>query len=268
MNRTVKKMKLEGSSSSSSRKSTGYSMIHSGHYMTSCLHDNDDNDDDTVEMPIASPDATNNEVTMAAAAELEASSSKSASTTALSSSSSPSVAAAVNVDSSGASGGANSAASSSVVGGGGGGHGSSGDGVPMTPPSVSVASSPGPVMFKKSRLALFSSTNGHKSRSMMPKSAAGGGSEERTSSEGAGSGSGGVATVDDSSVRNIVSGPETVSAVELMNAVKNEQIGTERYYIYAIIFNFSNFGLVLLSNLYSLLLLLCNIFKISNKTAN
>jgi hypothetical protein len=226
MNRTVKKMKLEGSSSNSSRKSTGYSMIHSGHYMTSCLHDNDDNDDDTVEMPIASPDATNNEVTMAAAAELEASSSKSASTTALSSSSSPSVVAAVNVDSSGASGGgANSAASSSVVGGSS--HGSSGDGVPMTPPSVSVASgSPGPVMFKKSRLALFSSTNGHKSRSMMPKSVAGGGSEERTSSEGAGSGSGGVATVDDSSVRNIVGGPETVSAVELMNAVKNEQIGT------------------------------------------
>ena len=227
MNRTVKKMKLEGSSSNSSRKSTGYSMIHSGHYMTSCLHDNDDNDDDTVEMPIASPDATNNEVTMAAAAELEASSSKSASTTALSSSSSPSVVAAVNADSSSASGGgANSAANSSVVGGVGG-HGSSGDGVPMTPPSVSVASgSPGPVMFKKSRLALFSSTNGHKSRSMMPKSAAGGGSEERTSSEGAGSGSGGVATVDDSSVRNIVGGPETVSAVELMNAVKNEQIGT------------------------------------------
>lgn len=83
MNRTVKKIKLDGNTVNSGRK-TGYSMIHSGHYMTSCLHDNE-NDDDTVEMPIASPDATNNDVT-AAAAELEASTSvKSASTTAMSS---------------------------------------------------------------------------------------------------------------------------------------------------------------------------------------
>lgn len=82
MNRTVKKIKLEGNNSNNARK-TGY--IHSGHYMTSCLHDNE-NDDDTVEMPIASPDATNNEVTAAAEAELETSASvKSASTTALSS---------------------------------------------------------------------------------------------------------------------------------------------------------------------------------------
>lgn len=85
MNRSAKKMRMEGSSS----RKPSYSMIHSGHYMTSCLHDNE-NDDDTVEMPIASPDATNNEVTAAAAAELEAASAaatsvKSASTTALSS---------------------------------------------------------------------------------------------------------------------------------------------------------------------------------------
>lgn len=86
MNRALKKFKIEGNVSSNSNSTSnsrkgGYSMIHSGHYMTSCLHDNE-NDDDTVEMPIASPDATNNEVTVAAA-ELETSSVKSASTTAL-----------------------------------------------------------------------------------------------------------------------------------------------------------------------------------------
>lgn len=56
MNRSAaKKIKIE------SATSNGYSMIHSGHYMTSYLHDQNE---DTVEMPIASPDATNNEVTV------------------------------------------------------------------------------------------------------------------------------------------------------------------------------------------------------------
>jgi hypothetical protein len=62
MNRTVKKIKLEGANYATATIRNGYSMIHSGHYMTSFLHDNEN--EDTVEMPIASPDASNNDVTV------------------------------------------------------------------------------------------------------------------------------------------------------------------------------------------------------------
>lgn len=59
MHRSNKKMKLEAGYGRSTNQNG--SSIHSGHYMTSYLHDQNE---DTVEMPIASPDATNNEVTL------------------------------------------------------------------------------------------------------------------------------------------------------------------------------------------------------------
>ncbi|CAF0990575.1 unnamed protein product [Brachionus calyciflorus] len=62
MNRVNRKFKLDSNRSSFDRNTTDNgSRIHSGHYMTSCLNDQNE---DTVEMPIASPDATNNDVTL------------------------------------------------------------------------------------------------------------------------------------------------------------------------------------------------------------
>ncbi|RMZ95626.1 WBSCR14 -like protein [Brachionus plicatilis] len=59
MNRTSRKQK-SGSGKGDNANNAG-SRIHSGHYMTSSLYDQHE---DTVEMPIASPDATNNDVTL------------------------------------------------------------------------------------------------------------------------------------------------------------------------------------------------------------
>lgn len=62
MNRASKKLKSDcGKSRSNHLASNTGSRIHSGHYMTSTLYDQSE---DTVEMPIASPDATNNDVTL------------------------------------------------------------------------------------------------------------------------------------------------------------------------------------------------------------
>lgn len=63
MNRASKKFKNESGKGSSTTRSANNpgSRIHSGHYMTSTLYDQNE---DTVEMPIASPDATNNDVTL------------------------------------------------------------------------------------------------------------------------------------------------------------------------------------------------------------
>lgn len=62
MNRTNKKLKSDcGKSGSTHLANNSGSRIHSGHYMTSTLYDQSE---DTVEMPIASPDATNNDVTL------------------------------------------------------------------------------------------------------------------------------------------------------------------------------------------------------------
>jgi hypothetical protein len=57
MNRTSKRVKMESAINRAISTTTNGDRIHSGHYMTSCL--NDDHNEDTVEMPIASPDLAN-----------------------------------------------------------------------------------------------------------------------------------------------------------------------------------------------------------------